>query len=207
MADTETKVEGTSREPASGDDAIPPAGGMHADVEKVLFTEAQIRTRVAEMGAALSEELKDKDPLVVGVLTGAFVFVADLCRAMTIPLTPDFLAASSYGKGSVSSGTVKIIKDLQNDPSGRHVVIVEDIVDSGLTLMTLGKMFEARGAASVRFVTLFDKAARREHPIPDLAHVGFPCPDAFIIGYGIDYAQKYRNLPYVGVLKPSVYSK
>mmetsp|Transcript_19039 Transcript_19039/g.67240 ORF Transcript_19039/g.67240 Transcript_19039/m.67240 type:complete len:206 (-) Transcript_19039:64-681(-) len=202
-------VEGKAMElppPVTGDEAVPPAGGLNDHVERVLYSERLIKERVAQIGAALSAELEGEVPLLVGVLTGAFVFVADLARAMTCATEVDFIAASSYGRATKSSGHVKIVKDLSADPTGRHIVICEDIVDSGLTLKALGEIMLARGAASVRFVVLFDKKERREHAIPNLAHTGFNCPDKFIVGYGIDYAQRYRNLPYVGVLKPEIYT-
>lgn len=173
---------------------------------QILFPEHVIRDRVKQLGARLSEEMDGLNPLLVGVLTGAFVFAADLARTMTCPAQVDFIAASSYGKGTASSGSVSIIKDLTVNPEGRHIIIVEDIVDSGLTLATLARMLEARGAASVKFVALIDKKARREHKIPELTAVGFDCPDLFVVGYGIDWADRYRCLPYVGVLKPSVYT-
>ena len=164
---------------------------MENDILKVLVTEEEIKTRIAEMGDALYEKFQGKSPLFVSVLKGSFVFMADLVRA--------------YENATVSSGRVRINHDIQQDITGRHLIIVEDILDSGNTLAFLKNYFTAKGAASITIVTLLDKPARREKAITaDLA--GFVVPDEFVVGYGLDYCQQYRNVPYIGVLKPEVYA-
>lgn len=178
---------------------------MKDDILKVLLSEEQIDMRVQELGDELTEKFKGKDPLFIGILKGSFVFMADLVRCVDLKSSVDFMAVSSYGNGIKSSGAVKINKDLNEDIAGRHVIIVEDILDSGVTLNYLCGYLQNRKPASVTIVTLLDKPARRKAPIhADLA--GFEVPDEFVVGYGMDYAEKYRNLPYVGVLKPEVYS-
>lgn len=179
---------------------------MHKDIQEVLFTEEAIREKVKELGAAISKDYEGRNPLVICVLKGAFIFMADLAKSITVPIELDFMAVSSYGNAARSSGEVKIIKDLDQSVEGRDVLIVEDIIDSGLTLSYLIDVLERRNALSVRVVALFDKPARRNVDIvPD--YVGFQIPDAFVVGYGLDYAEKYRNLPYVGILKPEVYAR
>jgi len=179
---------------------------MDQDILKVLYTEEEIAKRVKEMGAQLYEDLKDKEPLFVSVLRGAFVFMADIVRACQVKSDVEFIAVSSYENSTTSSGVVKITHDIQQDISGRHLVIIEDILDSGNTLSFLKKYFLTKGAASVTICTLMDKPSRRTKAI-EADYVGFSIPDEFVVGYGLDYAQKYRNLPYIGVLKPEVYSK
>ncbi|MBQ0037133.1 MAG: hypoxanthine phosphoribosyltransferase [Clostridiales bacterium] len=179
---------------------------MDQDILKVLLTEEEIKARVQEMGDALYEQYAGKDPLFVGVLNGCFIFMADLVRAAQFKSELEFIGLSSYRDATKSSGSVQITRDLQHDITGRDIIIVEDILDSGNTLAFLKKYLITRGAASVAIVTLLDKPARREKAItPDLA--GFVVPDEFVVGYGLDYAQMYRNIPYIGVLKPEVYSK
>jgi len=179
---------------------------LHKDIQEVLFTEEAIREKVKELGAAISKDYEGRNPLVICVLKGAFIFMADLAKSITVPIELDFMAVSSYGNAARSSGEVKIIKDLDQSVEGRDVLIVEDIIDSGLTLSYLIDVLERRNALSVRVVALFDKPARRNVDIvPD--YVGFQIPDAFVVGYGLDYAEKYRNLPYVGILKPEVYAR
>ena len=156
------------------------------------------------MGEILSREYEGKDPILVSVLKGAFVFMGDLCRAITIPCSVDFMAVSSYGRGTQTSGKVKIIKDLDTIIQNRHVIVVEDIVDSGVTLSRLLVMLKEREPASLRLVTLLDKPARRQAHV-DIDYCGFQVPDAFLVGYGLDYAEKYRNLPDLCILKPEVY--
>jgi hypoxanthine phosphoribosyltransferase len=176
------------------------------DIESVLYTEEQIQLKVKELGATISQDFEGRNPLVICVLKGAFIFMADLVKQMTIPLDIDFMAVSSYGQATKSSGVVKIMKDLDVPVEGRNVLIVEDIIDSGLTLSYLIDVLERRNAKSVSVVTLFDKPARRAVELePD--YKGFSLPDAFIVGYGLDYAEKYRNLPFIGVLKQEVYSR
>lgn len=179
---------------------------MDQDILKVLITEEQIRQRVHEMGDVLYDQFKDKDPMFVGVLNGCFIFMADLVRATQLKSELEFISVSSYQDGTKSSGVVQITRDLQRDITGRNIIVVEDILDSGNTLYYLKNYMLNKGAESITIVTLLDKPSRREKPVtPDLA--GFEVPDEFVVGYGLDYAQRYRNMPYIGVLKPEVYSK
>jgi len=177
---------------------------LDKDIEKILITREQIQMRCAELGKQLTEEYQDKTPLVVGVLKGAVPFMADIVREMDCYLEIDFLDVSSYGNATVSSGEVKIEKDLNTSVEGRDILIVEDIIDSGLTLGYLVDLLKYRKAKSVKIVTLLDKQEGRVVPI-EADYVGFDVPNEFVVGYGLDYIQQYRNLPYVGVLKPSVY--
>ena len=177
---------------------------MDQDILKVLLSEEEIKARVQEMGDQMYEAFKDKDPMFVGVLNGCFIFMADLVRAAQLKSEVEFIGLSSYKNATKSSGVVQITRDLQRDISGRDIIIVEDILDSGNTLAFLKNYLMAKGAKSISIVTLLDKPARREKAVEaDLA--GFVVPDEFVVGYGLDYAQMYRNLPYIGVLKPSVY--
>lgn len=178
--------------------------GMWDDVERVLLTADQIQRRVEQLGGLISEEYRGKDPVLVSVLKGAFIFLADLSRAVTIPCSVDFMVASSYGHGTKTSGSVKIIKDLDTVIQGRHVIVVEDIVDSGVTLSHLLAMLRLRAPASLKLVSLLDKPARRQAPV-QIDWTGFQVPDAFLVGYGLDYAEKYRNLPDICILKPEAY--
>ncbi len=178
---------------------------MENDISEVLFSEAQLKERIAELGQQLSEDFSGKNPLVICVLKGAFIFMGDLIRNMSIPLEIDFMAVSSYGAASKSSGVVKINKDLDVPVEGRDLIIVEDITDSGLTLQFLQDVLRRKKANSISVVALFDKPARRKVDIK-ADYVGFLLPDEFIVGYGLDYAEKYRNLPYVGILKREIYS-
>ena len=179
---------------------------MEKDILKVLVSEEELQKRVQEMGDALYDQFQGKNPLFLGVLKGSFVFMADLMRACQLQSDIEFLAVSSYANATESSGRVKITYDLQQDITGRHLIIVEDILDSGNTLAFLKEYFLTKGAASISIVTLLDKPARRAKAIyADL--VGFTVPDEFVVGYGLDYAQRYRNVPYIGVLKPEVYEK
>ena len=178
---------------------------MEQDILKVLYTEEEIKSRVQAMGEELYYRFHDKNPLFVGVLNGCFIFMADLVRASQMKSELEFIGLSSYQNGVKSSGVVQITRDLQCDITGRNLIVVEDILDSGNTLSYLKEYLLNRGAASVSIVTLLDKPSRREKAIyADL--VGFVVPDEFVVGYGLDYAQKYRNVPYIGVLKPEVYS-
>ena len=177
---------------------------MRQDIQEVLFTEEQIQQMVDRVGAEISRDYKDKNLLLVSVLKGSVVFMADLMRAITIPARIDFMATSSYGSGTKTSGVVRILKDLELELAGYDILMVEDILDSGKTLSYLTEMLSARGPRSIQVCTLFDKPERREVPVR-AAYVGSQIPDAFIVGYGLDYDEKYRNLPFVGVLKPSVY--
>lgn len=170
------------------------------DIQEIFYSEEEIKKRVAELGQELSEIYQDKNPLLVGVLKGASLFMADLVREMDIYLDIDFMDLSSYGGGTESSGDVKILKDLSTSAEGRHILFVEDIVDTGRTLAFLNDLFQTRKAASVNIVTLLDKPSRRVEDLP-VQWVGFEIPDAFIVGYGLDYDERYRNLPYIGILK------
>ncbi|HZG16825.1 MAG TPA: hypoxanthine phosphoribosyltransferase [Candidatus Bathyarchaeia archaeon] len=179
---------------------------MNNDIKEILLSADEIAAKVQELGTKLAAEYKDKNPLVICVLRGAILFMADLVRHMDIPCEMDFMAVSSYGAGTESSGMVKILKDLDTSVQNRHVLIVEDIMDSGLTLSRLVELMRHREAASVKVVTLLNKPERRKVDItPDFS--GFTIPDEFVVGYGLDYAEKYRNLPFIGVLKPEVYTK
>lgn len=178
---------------------------MREDILKTLLTEEELRAKVAELGRALTERFEGREPVFIGVLKGSFVFMADLVRQVDLQCSVEFMAVSSYGKGTASTGEVKITKDLSTDISGRHVIVVEDILDSGVTLNYLVGYLKNRKPASITLVTLLDKPERRKADIKaDLS--GFVVPDEFVVGYGLDYAEKYRNLPYIGVLKPEIYS-
>ncbi|CCX38671.1 hypoxanthine phosphoribosyltransferase [Clostridium sp. CAG:1013] len=177
---------------------------MRKDIESVLFTEEQIQEIVQRVGGEISRDYAGKNLLLVSVLKGSVVFMADLMRAVTIPARIDFMATSSYGSGAKTSGVVKIVKDLDLELAGYDIVIVEDILDSGKTLSYLMELLQSRGPKSIRICTLFDKPERREVEVFP-TYVGAQIPDAFIVGYGLDFDEKYRNLPFVGVLKPSVY--
>lgn len=179
---------------------------MHKDCERIMLTEEQLRTRVKEVAMQVDEVYKDKRPLVVGILKGSIIFYSDFIRFLTMPIELDFMAVSSYGSGAVSSGKLKIKKDLDRDVKGRDVIIVEDIIDSGFTLANLKALLLERGAASVLIVTLLNKEARREYDIePD--YNCFDIENEFVVGYGLDYNEMYRSLPYIGILKREVYEK
>ena len=179
---------------------------MREDIASILLSEEQIHTRVRELGAEISRDYAGKEPLFVGVLKGCFIFMADLVRAAQIKSEIEFIGVSSYNNGTKSSGVVQITRDLQRDISGRDIIIVEDILDSGNTLYFLTESLKTKGAASVTLATLLDQPARREKPI-SADYAGFEVPDEFVVGYGLDYCQQYRNYPCIGVLKPEVYSK
>lgn len=178
---------------------------VKGDITKVLVTEAQIAARVKELAAEIDTLYRGKDVLLVGVLKGAVMFMADLSRAIQIPVAMDWMAVSSYGSGTQSSGVVRILKDLDADVLGRHVIIVEDIIDSGLTLSWLASNLAARGAASVEIVALLRKPEAAKVDV-DVKMVGFDIPNEFVVGYGLDYAERYRTLKDVGILAPAVYS-
>jgi len=179
---------------------------LHPDIEKVVLSEQDIQDIVARLGAEISVDYADKNPLIVAVLRGAFVFMADLVRAITVPCTVDFMAVSSYGAGVRSSGEVRIVKDLDTKIEGRHVIIAEDILDSGLTLSYLMRLLGERHPASLRICAFSVKDVPGKKPAVAPTYVGTHVDDNFIVGYGLDYAEHYRNLPYVGILKPEVYS-
>ena len=179
---------------------------MEQDMQQILFTQDQVAARVQELAAQITRDYAGKTPLVVGVLRGSFIFMADLVRHLDLPLTLDFMAASSYGAGTTSSGLVNIRLDLHDDIAGRDVLLVEDILDTGNTLSKLVAELKGRHPASLKLCVLLDKPERRRPGItlkPD--YVGFTIPNAFVVGYGLDYNEHYRNLPYVGVLKPEAY--
>ncbi len=178
----------------------------HENVEYVMLSAAQIQTRVQELAEQLDKLYQGRKPVVVCILKGSVLFFADLIRNMKVPLTIDFMGVSSYGSGTKSSGELKITKELSTDICARDVLIVEDIIDSGNTLYKLKKLLNGRKPSSVNIVTLLDKPQRREMPI-EPEYTGFVIEDEFVVGYGLDYAEEYRNLPYVGVLKRSVYEK
>lgn len=179
---------------------------MDQDVLQVLLTEEELHRRVQEIGKELYDRFEGKNPLFVGVLNGCFMFMADLVRATQVRCEIEFIGVSSYRNGTQSSGVVQITRDLQRDITGRDIIIVEDILDSGNTLAYLRGYLMNKGAGSVTIVTLLDKPSRRRKEIT-ADYAGFEVPDEFVVGYGLDYAQAYRNLPYIGVLKPEVYSK
>jgi hypoxanthine phosphoribosyltransferase len=177
---------------------------MHQDVSEILLTEAELRDRIVELGRQLAADYADRDPILVGVLKGSIVFLADLIREMDIPLSVDLMEVSSYGSGTETSGQVRILKDLKGSIEGRNVLVVEDIIDTGLTLNYLLRYLGDRAPASLQVACLLDKPARRLVAM-DIDYRGFTIPDRFVVGYGLDYDERYRNLPYIGVLKPSVY--
>lgn len=176
---------------------------LHPDLERMLFTEDQIRTRVCEMGAAISADYAGKDLVVISVLRGAAMFMADLVRKIELPLEMDFMAVSSYGSSTKSSGVVKIQKDLSANITDRHVIVAEDVIDSGLTLQYLLNNLASRKPASLTVAALLRKELPDQVDLP-CEYLGFDCPDEFVVGYGLDYAERYRNLPYIGVLRSSV---
>lgn len=177
---------------------------MGEDLEKILITEDEISVRLTEIAAAIDRDYEGEEILVVGVLKGAVMVMADLARKIHTPLTMDWMAVSSYGSGTKSSGVVRILKDLETDLEGKHVLIVEDIIDSGLTLSWLKTNLESRGPESVQIATLLRKPDAATVDI-HVGYVGFDIPNEFVVGYGLDYAEKYRNLPFVGTLAPNVY--
>jgi hypoxanthine phosphoribosyltransferase len=178
---------------------------MMSDIKEVLISEEEIQAKVKELAARIQRDYRDKDPVLVGVLNGAFVFLADLLRHLDLPCTVDFVSWSSYGKDTSSSGVFRIMKDLETNVESKHVVVVEDIIDTGLTLHYLLDTIRARRPASVRVAALLDKPSRRRIEAK-ADYLGFQIPDAFVVGYGLDFAQRYRNLPFIGILKPDIYA-
>ena len=178
---------------------------LHPDIEEILLDEQDIKNIVKKVGAEITRDYADKNPLVIAVLRGAVVFMADIMRAIECPLSIDFMAVSSYGDGVKSSGVVRIVKDLDTKIEGRHVIIVEDVLDSGLTLSYLVRMLQSRNPASIEIAAFLVKDIEGKRPAVDPRYVGTHVPDKFVVGYGLDYAERYRNLPFVGVLKPCVY--
>ncbi|WP_149735360.1 hypoxanthine phosphoribosyltransferase [Propionispora hippei] len=177
---------------------------MMDDVERVLISTEELKQRIADMGRQISQDYAGKEILMIGVLRGAVIFMADLARAIDIPVAIDFMAVSSYGAGTSSSGVVRILKDLDETVEGKHILVVEDIIDSGLTLNYLLDNIKSRKPASLRMCTLLNKPERRKVNV-HIDYNGFTIPDHFVVGYGLDYAEKYRNLPFIGILKPAVY--
>lgn len=182
------------------------SSNMHDDIEETLISEADLQARVRELAAAIQRDYVGKDLVLLGILRGAIMFMTDLARQLSMPLNMDFMAISSYGNATESSGVVRILKDLDDAIEHKHVLIVEDIIDTGLTLRYLMEILENRNPASLAVCALLDKVKEREKLIAPM-YTGFEIPDRFVVGYGLDFAQKYRNLPYIGVLKPSVYSE
>ena len=178
---------------------------MKEDVLRVLLSEDEIREKVRELGGKITADYKNSNLMLVTVLKGAVVFLADLMRQIDVPAEIDFMVVSSYGSGVKSSGVVKIVKDLDVPLAGKDILIVEDILDSGLTLSYIKELLESRGPRSIRIATLLDKPSRRKVDL-QADYIGFSVPDEFVIGYGLDYDEKYRNLPYIGVLKPEIYA-
>ena len=179
---------------------------MIQDMEQILFTREQIQRKVHELGKQITEDYGSTVPLLIGILKGSVPFVADLMREINIPVEFDFMAVSSYGSMAVSSGQVKILKDLDRSIEGRHVLIVEDIIDTGLTLNYLMQLMHQRQVKSVEIVTFLDKpSGRKVDLIPK--YIGYEIPPGFVVGYGLDYAEKYRNFPHIGILKPQIYEK
>lgn len=178
---------------------------MQSDIKEILISAEQIDAKVKEMAAQITRDYRDKPPVLVGVLNGAFVFLADLIRNLDIPCTVDFVSWSSYGKDTSSSGVFRIMKDLETNVESKHVLVVEDIIDTGLTLHYLLDNIRSRKPASVKVAALLDKPSRRR--IEATAdYLGFQIPDAFVVGYGLDFAQRYRALPYIAILKPDIYA-
>ena len=174
------------------------------DIEATLITADQIQAKIVDLAATIDADYADREPLLVGVLKGAVMFMSDLARALSRPSTMEFMACSSYGSSMKSSGVVRILKDLDRDVAGRDILIVEDIIDSGLTLSWLLKNLQARDPASVEVVALLRKPDAIKVQVP-VKYIGFDIPNEFVVGYGLDYAERYRDLPYIGRLKPSVY--
>lgn len=179
---------------------------MKQDIKEILFSEEVLTKRIKELAEEISTDYKGKDLLVVGILKGSVIFAAELIKNISTPCEIDFMAVSSYGNSTETSGIVRILKDLDNNIEGKDILIVEDIVDTGVTLAYLLKYLKARKANSIEIVALLNKPARRTSDL-DVKYIGFEVPDGFIVGYGIDYAEKYRNLPFIGILKPEIYEK
>ena len=179
---------------------------MNDDILRVLYSEEELEAKCAELGAQISKDYEGKNLLLVSVLKGAVVFMTDLMRHITVPCSIDFMVVSSYGSGVKTSGVVKIVKDLDADLAGKDLLIVEDILDTGMTLHYLKQLLHDRNPHSIRIATLLDKPERRRAAVR-ADYVGYQVPDEFVVGYGLDYDEKYRNLPYVGILKPEVYKK
>ncbi|MCL2498192.1 MAG: hypoxanthine phosphoribosyltransferase [Symbiobacteriaceae bacterium] len=178
----------------------------YPDISRVLYTAQEIEDRVKELAHAISQDFSGQDVVLIGVLRGSFVFLADLCRQISIPVAIDFVACSSYGASSVSGGNLSITKDVSGVVQGRSLILVEDIVDTGLTLRELKLFMESKQPHSVHIISLLDKPSRRKMEVT-VDYIGFTIPDEFVVGYGLDYDERFRHLPYIGVLKPEVYNK
>ena len=178
---------------------------MHDDIEEVVISAERIQTRLREIAADINADYEGREVLLIGVLKGAFILMADFARYLTVPVEFDFMAISSYGSATQSSGVVRILKDLDRDIVNRHVLVIEDIVDSGLTLSYLMRNLSARGPASIEVMTLLSKPDQIKVNVP-IRYLGFEVPNVFVVGYGLDYAERYRNLPYVGTLRSEIYS-
>jgi len=185
---------------------VPPPFDENPDLGELVVAEDELATRIADLGKAITADYAGRPPLLVGVLKGAFMFMADLARAIELPVEFDFMAVASYGSATRTSGVVRIVKDLDLDLGGRHVLIVEDIIDSGLTLEYLRSQLVRRNPASLRICALLNKPDRRIADVP-VDYLGFDIPNEFVVGYGLDYGDHYRNLPYIGVLKPEIYAE
>lgn len=179
---------------------------LHPDIERILFSEDQLRQRVIEMGQQITQDYAGKQLVVISVLRGAAIFMADLVRAIDLPVEMDYMAISSYGSGAVSSGIVRVLKDITSDIQGKHVIIAEDVVDSGLTLKYTIKSLASHNPADIQVAALVHKD-RPDAPKVDCKYIGFEAPNEFIVGYGMDYAERYRNLPYIGILKREIYDE
>lgn len=179
---------------------------MKEDIQEVLFTNEVLTKKIKELAEQINKDYEGKELVVVGILKGSVIFAAELIKNITIKCEIDFMSVSSYGNATETSGVVRILKDLDNDIEGKHVLLVEDIVDTGTTLKYLLKYLKARKAESIEIVSLLNKPVRRKVDL-DVKYIGFEVPDGFIVGFGIDYAEKYRNLPYIGILKPEIYEK
>jgi len=179
---------------------------MKQDIQEILFSEEILTKRIKELASDINRDYKGKDLVVVGILKGSVIFAAELIKNISIPCEIDFMAVSSYGSSTETSGVVRILKDLDNNIEGKDILVVEDIVDTGVTLTYLLKYLQARKANSIEIISLLNKEARRTSNL-EVKYIGFEVPDGFIVGYGIDYAEKYRNLPFIGILKPEIYEK
>ena len=179
---------------------------LEKDIQEVLFSQQQLEERVDQIAQEITRDYAGKEIVLISVLRGSFVFMADLCRRIDLPCTIDFMSVSSYGSGTSSTGQVQITKDLSGDISGKHILVVEDILDSGLTLSHTAAYLKTKGPASLKICTLLDKPDRRKAEV-QADYVGFTIPNLFVVGYGLDFDENYRNLPYVGVLKPEAYMK
>jgi hypoxanthine phosphoribosyltransferase len=188
-----------------GDHGVRARDAMQSDIKEILIETKEIKERVSALAEEIARDYRGKNPVLVGVLNGAFVFLADLARRLDIPCTVDFVSWSSYGKDTSSSGVFRIMKDLETNVESKHVLIVEDIIDTGLTLHYLLDNIRARKPASVKVVALLDKPSRRRIEAK-ADYLGFQIPDAFVVGYGLDFGQRYRNLPYIAILKPDIYA-